>query len=472
MFIKIAFRNLLRQRRRTFLLIAAIALGFSVVVLTEGLFSGYIDSYQDKIAKAAGGHVYIRFGNFPLPEPVQIMLDDGLQKSDISIAYTNKRVKTNAVFYFDDDICALTLVGMDCEKDNFLRDTLIFKQGNWEDLKQENSLTVFNQDKRTEKRNSDEIAAQKKLPDIVDITVKNGIIIPDLIAEEFGLQIGRTVKAKIYNTLIWREDTYDFVIAAIYKSSESFGANIYVDKNYLMQAKGYVYGSVDECCVFLNNPKDQDILANKIEETLRGKPAIGVALTDRNLAKKRNPYSPLSDIYLQASAVSDKYQLYGRVYTVTSLEDGSPDILHSPKKMNRISFSVLAFILFIIMFGISNAFKIILNSRKKEFGTMRAFGADSNHVFILITLEAVFLGVIGVLIGFLFALIILFIISVIPINEFSVLYKFTRMGQIVWHLSITALIPKIITTVFFVIIAVLISARKMITENPADSMRQ
>jgi len=57
--LKIAFKNLNRQKRRSILLLLAVAFAFLVVVFMDGMTAGALKSMTGEIAKVVGGHVYI-----------------------------------------------------------------------------------------------------------------------------------------------------------------------------------------------------------------------------------------------------------------------------------------------------------------------------------------------------------------------------------------------------------------------------
>ena len=57
--LKIAFRNLNRQKRRSVLLVIAIVFAFFIVTFIDGMSAGAMKSMEYQLAKVIGGHVYI-----------------------------------------------------------------------------------------------------------------------------------------------------------------------------------------------------------------------------------------------------------------------------------------------------------------------------------------------------------------------------------------------------------------------------
>ena len=57
--IKIAFRNTVRQKKRSYLLGGAIAFGFLIITLLNGFTSGLVVSVKENFSGIFGGHIFI-----------------------------------------------------------------------------------------------------------------------------------------------------------------------------------------------------------------------------------------------------------------------------------------------------------------------------------------------------------------------------------------------------------------------------
>jgi len=57
--LKVAFRNISRQKKRSFLLAGAIAFGMLVITMINALTGGLVENIRDNFAHALGGHVFI-----------------------------------------------------------------------------------------------------------------------------------------------------------------------------------------------------------------------------------------------------------------------------------------------------------------------------------------------------------------------------------------------------------------------------
>ena len=56
---KVAFRNISRQKKRSFLLAGAIAFGMMIITLMNALTGGAVINIRDNFSHALGGHVFI-----------------------------------------------------------------------------------------------------------------------------------------------------------------------------------------------------------------------------------------------------------------------------------------------------------------------------------------------------------------------------------------------------------------------------
>ena len=60
--ISLALRNLTRQKKRSFMLAGAVAFGFFVVTLIEGMVTGGINNFAEQFAYIFGGNVIVEKG--------------------------------------------------------------------------------------------------------------------------------------------------------------------------------------------------------------------------------------------------------------------------------------------------------------------------------------------------------------------------------------------------------------------------
>ena len=65
--VSLAFRNLSRQKKRTFMLAGAIAFGFFIVTLIDGVVTGGMRNFEEQFAFLFGGNVIVERDNHTSP---------------------------------------------------------------------------------------------------------------------------------------------------------------------------------------------------------------------------------------------------------------------------------------------------------------------------------------------------------------------------------------------------------------------
>jgi len=111
--LKIAFRNLNRQKRRSVLLVIAIVFAFFIVTFIDGMSAGAMKSMEYQLAKVIGGHVYILGAEKPqdrdeddsanmLLRPESIALaQKTVKEAGIEVLYTTARTTIEGSFIFE-----------------------------------------------------------------------------------------------------------------------------------------------------------------------------------------------------------------------------------------------------------------------------------------------------------------------------------------------------------------------------------
>lgn len=152
--LKIAFRNLNRQKRRSILLVFAIAFAFFVVIFMDGMTSGAVNSMAGEISKIVGGHVYI-IGSKKAPDksaddPAQIYMDKNdvefiektVKELGIETTYIIKRSRASGKLIFEGKEVTSQIDGCKFDEEKILHDSILFKEGSWEAMKKENAILL------------------------------------------------------------------------------------------------------------------------------------------------------------------------------------------------------------------------------------------------------------------------------------------------------------------------------------------
>ena len=438
--LKIAFKNLNRQKRRSILLLIAVAFAFLVVVFMDGMTAGALKSMTGEIAKVVGGHVYIigaqkaadkdedDESRKTLTREETDMIDGIVKEMGIEAEYVIKRMRNDGKLIFEGKEASSQIDGCDFENEKFLHDSILFKEGSWEGMKKENALLISETTAKV---------LNAGLHDVVlyeTETASGQLTVAELQIE--GIAVDRSAFGGITN---------------------------YINFEYARTISQLPEGVVEMYALFLKNPDMQEALADKIEKEL----AKNAEVIDRELAKKTRPTNPGNYMFSQL----DEGKWEGTKYAVVTFSDFAPQMATLMRTLQFISFGVLAALLLITMIGISNTFKIIVHERKGEIGTMRSCGVRRGSIRALFIAEASFLSIIGAAAGFVLALIVMQIFALIPIAKDSSFAVFTKNGHFTWILSFVPVVIKFLTVWILTLLTVAGSASRAANMIPAEALR-
>jgi len=133
--IKLALRNLSRQKKRTFLLGGAIAFGLMIVTVINGFVGAFVSNISENFANLAAGHVFIQgVEKSSSGKEFDIIRDDSTllaaaKETGIPAKYITKRSSFQGTLVFAGKSAQLTMQGVDFANETFLPERLIFKSG-------------------------------------------------------------------------------------------------------------------------------------------------------------------------------------------------------------------------------------------------------------------------------------------------------------------------------------------------------
>ena len=296
-----------------------------------------------------------------------------------------------------------------------------------------------------------------------NFNMHNPLVISDKTAEAMNLQVGDVVTFTC-TTIRGQNNVDDFTVAGIIKSNSFLNSmQTYTDIKSLNKLIGIPEASFSSFAIHITNKNHQTKIARKIEELIRND---GVNVTSRLEAMRTNPTNIGKGIEKQVDP--KKHNWSGTKYAVETLYDEVPAIKTVLSIVHTITTVILLVILFIVMVGVSNTYRMVLYERIREIGTIRAIGMCRKRTRNVFTFEAVILCLIGAIAGFLFSLIVMFVIHMIPINIES-LSLFLDNGRLLFAHGI--ILFQYLLLVLFTIVAVHGSAKQAAKLNPAEALR-
>ncbi len=440
--IKLALRNLTRQKRRSIILAIAIAFGFFVVTAIDGLTSGAVGNLEDSITQLTGGTVLI--GGYEKihaqtenqkDQLVNIVRDRDyikniVETSNIDYRYFSRYTYSMGQLMFGGKKVLATTYGRDFTEEE-LKDSFQIIEGNYDTL----------------------------------LNDPNAIVINSQLADSLKVQVGDQV---LYTTttIYGQNNVADFTVGAIIKSSNFLtGLMIYANIETLNSIVEIPEGGYSTFTIFLNNKNEQAKVANKIEEKIR---SDGINVSSRALALQTNPNNPGRGIDKQF--ISKDFQWEGTKYGVETLNDEVPSIQTVLNIVHTVTTVILLVILLIVMVGVSNTYRMVLYERIREIGTMRALGMSGKDTGRVFTAEALILCLLGACAGLLLAIVVMTAIGFIHISNESVSF-FLHNGHVTYILSAPSIIMQYMLLIILTIIAVRGSAKQASKMSPAQALR-
>lgn len=436
--ISMAFRNLSRQKRRSFLLGGAIAFGIMIVTIISSLAGGLMGNVAANIAHLFAGHIFIEgVEKSPSGKNLEIIrndmvINDTIQAAGLSDAYIQKRSGAAVTLIFEGKKTQQSIIGVDFDKERLLRERVSFIKGGFDQATAPNSLFVSEQ-----------------------------------VAKKLKVDVGDRLLAQT-KTVTGQFNVGEFRVAGIMPSMGLFDQMLaYTPKAYLNSLIGLGPEDYQMLGIMLSDLTQAEKAAENVKTALKARTQVfelppGTLINANNPAQSR--YQKLAQLARKETWEGTKY----RVYTIN---DTISQIEQVVQILNTVSTVILVVLFLIILVGILNTFRIIIYERTKEIGTMRALGLQRPDVRNLFILEATFLAIGGVIAGFAAAGIVMLLLSFINFGTGTFFALFMKNG----HLSF---VPQLSQSSFHVILVVLLTmlaaylpARRAAKLEPADALR-
>lgn len=439
--VKLAVKNLTRQKRRNAVLAIAIAFGFFVVTTVDGLTSGMVGNLENMITQMTGGTVLIagyeqEVSDEPgqKPKVVSIIRDRNyirniVEQNNIDYDYFSCFTRSAGQVVFNGTKSITQIYGRDFDEKQFINSFQIV-DGDLENLKDPMAL-----------------------------------IISEKMADSMNLAIGDQL---IYTTsTIYGQNTVgDFTVALITKANSLLDQmQAYADIETINKLVEIPEGGYTTFTIFLKDKKQQTKVAQQIEDLIR---ADGINVSSRVEAYTTNPANPGKGIDKQFTNPDLRWE--GVKYGVEALNDAIPALKTVMSIVHTVTTVILLVILMIVMVGVSNTYRMVLLERIREIGTMRALGMTGKDTGKVFTNEAVILCIFGALCGLIFSLIVMLIIHLIPITNESLQF-FLNKGHFSFQVSPGTIILQYLLLIVLTTLAVRGSAKKAADLSPAEALR-
>ncbi|MFP4563163.1 MAG: ABC transporter permease [Spirochaetia bacterium] len=431
--IRMALRNLNRQKKRTFLLGGAIAFGILIITMINGFTGSFVENVGENFSHLLAGHIFIDgVEKTEEGEPVSIIRDDTrlvetIEELDVPVRFLTKRSDFNGVLIFQGETLSQNIVGADWQKENYLTERLVLVEGSFENMRDE-----------------------------------TGIIISKEVADALNVQLGERILVRL-RTARRQQNVGDFTVVAISHDPGLFGSiSAYANLEYVNRLLDLDPAEYMTLGIFLEDFTAIDREADRLYRALREK----VDVFDRE-ARRKEDQNPLAALFRQA----EEETWSGTRYRLMTLNDALEEVQQIVRILDNAGLIIMLILFIIIMVGITNTFRMIIFERIKEIGTMRALGMHRNGVRRLFLLEAVLLSVGGIIAGFILSGIAMLILSNIFWGLESPIYILLKNGYMTFRPGAGRVIINIALVLGLTLLAAFFPTRKAARLEPVDALR-
>lgn len=434
---RIAFRNISRQKKRTFLLGGAIAFGVMIIVVINSFSAGINVNVKYNFTSLLGGHIYISGQETTDTGRVISVIGD---RTALEQALAPVRDRIERVQYRSRAFGELIFVSKQA--------TVTLDGVNW-DMERELIERL-----------------QLTAGDKAEIPKKQSIVVPETTAKELGVEAGETVLLRL-SSVTGQQNVGEFTVAAISKDQGSFGiASAYTDIAYLNSLLSLKPEEYQNYNITLSSMSDINIVAALIKNDLK---KSGKLYEDDADSPEGRRSGGMGMMFGGRPRQDTPWE--GTRFTVTTLNDIMEPLNNLTVILNGISWGLFLVFMLITVVGLLNTFRMVLLERTREIGTMRAIGMHRKQVRNMFLLEALFLGLGGAAAGLIIAFVIMVIFGAIPFAGNQGLQFFLRDYHFAFPLVPGRIILTLALLIGMTLLAASVPARKAAKLKPADALR-
>lgn len=428
MILFLAFRNLLRMRRRYALVALAVLLGFALVFVVSGAALGALQSMRDKAARYFAGDVSIQ--GFPDGDRShQRIPDAGALCDELRTARIGIRSATPRNIYYGEDATLIfagevvrqrRLVGIQFDKEKAAFSGLACVEGSVEAMRGQGG--------------------------------KDGILISEEAAKILGAHLGDGVDITL-TTDTGQYNSATLVVRGIFRETSIFGYLAYVDFGTLNELTGRPPGSATDIAIYGGPGVDGSALAARVRTVL---------------ARDHVLMPPTKE---KAEVDAALYHVQGQTYAVLPLEGNLTQMRDIVGAFLAITWVAVGIFIAIVMIGIMNTFRVIAWERIREIGTMRAIGMQRPTVLGLFALEAALMALAACLGGVAFGYLGFGALSFLDLGKIPAAGLFTSRGRLGFLVDPATLALDFGIMIGATMLAALGPARLAAGVEPADALR-
>lgn len=430
----IALRNLSRQKKRSLLLGGAIAFGIMIVTLINGFAGSFSANVAENFSHLAAGHVFISGSEkTDSDKELSVIRDDraltaAVTASGAPVQYITRRSEFMGTLIFEGKKIRNTVAGADLERETFLRERLLLKDGSWEAM---------------------------------DDT--HGLILSEKIAARLNVQIGDRLLVQM-QTVTGQNNVGEFTLAGISFDTGILGQmTSYAHLGYVNELLGLAPEEYQTMGIMLEGLRFTDQASASIYEKL----ASSVQVFERG-AKDEDGATTQFQAMLRQQSKEDWDGVKYRLFNINELLSQIQQIVVA---LDSTAAVILVVLFIIIMVGITNTFSMVMFERIREIGTMRAMGVQRSGIRTMFLFEATFLAIAGAVAGIIAALLVMAGLSLINFGMESPAFLIMKNGHLSFYLPPLKALGNILIIALLTLVAVARPAGRAAKLQPAEALR-
>jgi putative ABC transport system permease protein len=430
--LRIAFRNLSRQKKRSFLLGGAIAFGILIITLVNSFTAGFVENVQENFSHFFAGHVFLYgYEKSPSGRLITVIRDDKVlietieSLKNLPIQYLSRRSSLDGTLIFEGESISQEVVGVNWQEERYLSDRLILREGSMERV----------------------------------LADPRALILNEKMAERLNVQIGDTLLVQL-QTVTGQQNVGEFILAATSIDTGFFSAvSAYAHRSHVNRLLNIAEDEYISLGLFLEDMLLMERAAQMLTSALEDK----VSLVPR--------FSGPQGFQEQRNRLLEE-QWEGTRYQLFTIGDFLEPLNQVASTLNTVGLVVVLILFVIIMVGVTNTFRMVIHERTREIGTMRSLGLQRGGVRSLFLLEALLLSLGGAVVGLAAAFVVALVLSLINFGTDSQFFIILREGHLLFKVLPARIAGNILIVGVLTLLAALLPASRAAKMDPAHALRK
>ncbi|MFP4115313.1 MAG: ABC transporter permease [Spirochaetota bacterium] len=414
------------------LLAGAIGFGFLIITLLNATTTGVEESIRINFASLLGGHLYVTGEEMLDSGRIVYRMEDAerinraVDRLSYEVSEISRRSSVQADVIFGARSQSQFLEGVDFAQEGDIFEAMIPVEGTPSDI----------------------------------LNTPNGIILPRATAEDIQAVPGETVILRL-STVTGQSSVGEVELVATVEEGQDIGiSRAYMHLAALNELIGLESTNFQSLNIYLEDARLMNLAARELT----------TLLSEQELSVVPRSESASSGFGGFGFGMDDEEPWEGMRYRVTTLEDVLGSVIAILDTVDQVALVVFLILLLVTMVGITNTYRMVVLERRNEIGTMRALGMHRKQVRNLFLSEATITSLVGVVGGFLLAVLLMFGLGAITFDNPAIQF-ITVNGNLQFIVAPGTAVRNVLIVVAVSAVAAYLPARHGARMRPVDALR-